>query len=61
MDTILCERADAIAWGTVRSLWSAIEVPSRQAFDLAYACTRGAEDREVVRGSQGQRVERRVR
>jgi len=52
--------------GTVRSLWNALEVPRRQALDLAYLYVRNGSDRAVMRESQerfasGKRVDWRVR
>jgi enoyl-CoA hydratase/carnithine racemase len=52
--------------GTVRSMWNALEVPRRQALDLAYLYIRNGTDRQVMRESQerfasGKRVNWRVR
>jgi len=52
--------------GSVRALWNALEVPRRQALDLAYLYVRNGSDREDMRAAQerfasGARVEWRSR
>jgi len=52
--------------GTIRALWSALEVPRRQALDLAYLYIRNGTDRDVLKASMerfssGARVEWRAR
>lgn len=52
--------------GTVRALWSALELPRQQALDMAYLYVRNGSDRAVMREAQerfasGGRVEWRAR
>jgi enoyl-CoA hydratase/carnithine racemase len=52
--------------GTVRALWSALELPRQQALDMAYLYVRNGNDRNVMRAAQerfasGARVDWRVR
>ena len=52
--------------GTVRALWTAVEMPRQQALDMAYLFIRNGNDREEMRASQarfasGARVDWRVR
>ena len=55
-----------VVMGTIRSLWNALEVPRRQALDLAYLYIRNSTDRAIMREamesfSSGKRVEWRLR